>query len=65
MRVGILVLQDEEDVKIIYLVSVVVTTSMLCLCWSTKTFADLLVKTVLAALAIVGMVLVLTQQPVG
>ena len=50
---------------IIYLVSVVVTTSILGLCWSTRTFADLLVKTLLASLAIVGMVLVLTQQPVG
>lgn len=50
---------------IIYLVSVVVTTSMLCLCWSTKTFADILVKAVLAAHAVAGMVFVLTQQPAG
>ena len=50
---------------VIYLVSVVITTGILCLCWSTRTFADLLVKAVLAAHAIVGMVLVLTQQPAG
>lgn len=48
---------------LIYLISVVVTTFMLCLCWSTRTLADILVKTVLAAHAVVGMVLVLTQQP--
>lgn len=50
---------------IIYVISVVITTGILSLCWSSRTLADLLVKALLACLAIAGMVLVLTQQQVG